>query len=75
MRYTETGINLEIDLSRGSIEKEETDPRLTELFLGGLVGIPAQDDVDSADFTERADAVGKRFALEVDSPDNLLQVV
>src|SRR3989304_3454862 len=35
MRYGETGVNLEIDLSRGSIEKEETDPRLTELYLGG----------------------------------------
>jgi len=36
MRYAETGVNLEIDLSRGSIEKEKTDPRLTELHLGGL---------------------------------------
>jgi len=36
MRYAETGVNLEIDLSRGSIEKEGTDPRLTELYLGGL---------------------------------------
>ncbi len=35
MRYGETGVNLEIDLSRGSIEKIETDPRLTELYLGG----------------------------------------
>ncbi len=35
MRYAETGFNLEIDLSRGSIEKEETDPRLMELHLGG----------------------------------------
>ncbi len=35
MRYGETGVNLEIDLSRGSIEREETDPRLTELHLGG----------------------------------------
>jgi aldehyde:ferredoxin oxidoreductase len=35
MRYGETGVNLEIDLSRGSIEKEETDPRLTGLYLGG----------------------------------------
>jgi len=26
MRYAETGVNLEIDLSRGSIEKVETDP-------------------------------------------------
>lgn len=35
MRYGETGVNLEIDLSRGTIDKEETDPRLTELYLGG----------------------------------------
>jgi aldehyde:ferredoxin oxidoreductase len=35
MRYGETGVNLEIDLSRGSIEKVETAPRLTELYLGG----------------------------------------
>lgn len=35
MRYGETGINLEIDLSRGSIEKEESDPKLAEDFLGG----------------------------------------
>ena len=35
MRYAETGFNLEIDLSRGSIERVETDPRLTELYLGG----------------------------------------
>jgi aldehyde:ferredoxin oxidoreductase len=36
MRYAETGYNLEIDLARGSIERVETDPKLTELFLGGL---------------------------------------
>ncbi len=36
MRYTETGFNLEIDLSRGNVERVETDPRLTELHLGGL---------------------------------------
>jgi benzoyl-CoA reductase subunit BamB len=36
MRYTETGFNLEIDLSRGNIERVETDPRDTELYLGGL---------------------------------------
>ena len=35
MRYAETGYNLEIDLSRGSIKRVETDPRLTELHLGG----------------------------------------
>lgn len=36
MRYSETGYNLEIDLSRGNIERVETDPRMTELHLGGL---------------------------------------
>jgi aldehyde:ferredoxin oxidoreductase len=35
MRYAETGFNLEIDLSTGNIERVETDPRLTELHLGG----------------------------------------
>ncbi|MBA4391402.1 MAG: aldehyde dehydrogenase, partial [Syntrophus sp. (in: bacteria)] len=36
MRYGETGYNLEIDLTRGNIERVETDPKLTELYLGGL---------------------------------------
>jgi benzoyl-CoA reductase subunit BamB len=36
MRYGETGFNLEIDLSRGNIERVETDPWDTELYLGGL---------------------------------------
>jgi aldehyde:ferredoxin oxidoreductase len=36
MRYAETGYNLEIDLARGSIERVVTDPKLTELHLGGL---------------------------------------
>ena len=36
MRYGETGYNLEIDLATGNIERVETDPRLTELHLGGL---------------------------------------
>ena len=36
MRYAETGFNLEIDLTRGNIERVETDPGLTELYLGGL---------------------------------------
>ena len=36
MRYAETGYNLEIDLSRGNIERVATDPKLTELHLGGL---------------------------------------
>ncbi len=35
MRYGEAGFNLEIDLTRGSIDKVETDPGLTELYLGG----------------------------------------
>ena len=36
MRYGEIGFNLEIDLTRGNIERVETDPKLTELHLGGL---------------------------------------
>ena len=36
MRYAETGFDLEVDLTRGNIERVETDPRLTELYLGGL---------------------------------------
>ncbi len=36
MRYAETGFNLEVDLARGNIEKVATDPRDTELYLGGL---------------------------------------
>ncbi len=36
MRYAETGFNLEIDLTRGNIERVATDPRDTELYLGGL---------------------------------------
>ena len=36
MRYAETGFNLEVDLSRGTIERVQTDPRLAELHLGGL---------------------------------------
>lgn len=35
MRYAETGYTLEIDLSRGNVERVETDPRLMELHLGG----------------------------------------
>ena len=35
MRYAETGYNLEIDLSRGNIERVETDHSLMELHLGG----------------------------------------
>jgi benzoyl-CoA reductase subunit BamB len=36
MRYADTGSNLEIDLSTGSVEKVATDPALTGLYLGGL---------------------------------------
>jgi len=36
MRYAETGFNLEVDLTRGSIERVQTDPIDTELYLGGL---------------------------------------
>ena len=36
MRYAETGFNLEVDLSRGNIERVPTDPKLTEQYLGGL---------------------------------------
>jgi aldehyde:ferredoxin oxidoreductase len=35
MRYGETGYNLEIDLTTGSIEKVETDPKIMEQYLGG----------------------------------------
>ena len=36
MRYAETGVNLEVDLTRGNIERIQTDPKDTELYLGGL---------------------------------------
>ncbi len=35
MVYAETGFNLEIDLTRGNIEKVATDPNLTRQYLGG----------------------------------------
>ncbi|MFC1950819.1 aldehyde ferredoxin oxidoreductase N-terminal domain-containing protein [Chloroflexota bacterium] len=35
MRYAETGYNLEIDLSRGNIERVATDPHDMEMYLGG----------------------------------------
>jgi aldehyde:ferredoxin oxidoreductase len=41
LRYAETGYSLEIDLSRGNIERVEIDPQLTELHLGGQ-GIAAR---------------------------------
>jgi aldehyde:ferredoxin oxidoreductase len=60
MRFSETGFSLEIDLSRGSIEKVKTDPRDTELYLGGQ-GIAAK-------------ILYERVPPDVDpfSPDNLL---
>ncbi|AOY59226.1 aldehyde ferredoxin oxidoreductase family protein [Desulfococcus multivorans] len=60
MRYAETGFNLEIDLTRGSIERVETDQRDTELYLGGL--------------GTNAKILWDRVPPEVDpfSPDNLL---
>src|SRR5512135_1156351 len=60
MRYAETGMNLEIDLSRGNIERVATDPKLTELHLGGQ-GTAAK-------------ILWDRVPPEVDpfSPDNLL---
>ncbi|MCP4369201.1 MAG: aldehyde dehydrogenase [Deltaproteobacteria bacterium] len=36
MRYAETGFNLEVDLTRGNIERVASDPTDTELYLGGL---------------------------------------
>jgi len=60
MRYAETGFNLEIDLSRGNIERVETDPRDAELYLGGL--------------GTNAKILWERVPPEVEpfSPDNLL---
>ena len=36
MRYGEIGFDLEVDLTRGSIDRVETDPNDTRLFMGGL---------------------------------------
>jgi len=60
MRYAETGFNLEVDLTRGSIERVTTDPRETELYLGGL--------------GTNAKILWDRVPPEVEpfSPDNLL---
>ncbi len=60
MRYAETGYNLEIDLARGSVERVETDPRLTEAHLGGL-------GTNSRMIWDRVPADVEPF-----SPDNLL---
>ncbi len=60
MRYAETGFNLEVDLTRGNIEKVGTDLRDTELYLGGL--------------GTNAKILWDRVPPEVEpfSPDNLL---
>ena len=60
MRYAETGFNLEIDLTRGNIERVATDPKDTELYLGG--------------FGTNAKIMWDRVPPETDafSPDNLL---
>jgi len=36
MRYAETGFNLEIDLTRGNIERVPSEPALAGTYLGGL---------------------------------------
>jgi len=60
MRYAETGFQLEVDLSKGSIDKVETDPKDTAMYLGGN-GMNAK-------------LLYERVPPEIDpwSPDNLL---
>jgi benzoyl-CoA reductase subunit BamB len=60
MRFAEIGFNLEVDLTRGSFERVATDPKLTELHLGGL--------------GTNAKILWDRVPPEVEpfSPDNLL---
>jgi len=60
MRYGETGYYLEIDLTTGSIERVESDPKDTELYLGGL--------------GTNAKILWDRVPADVDpfSPDNIL---
>ncbi len=60
MRYAETGFDLEIDLTRGSIDKVATEPDLAELYLGGQ--------------GSAAKLIFERVPPDVDafSPDNLL---
>ncbi|MDP1610551.1 MAG: aldehyde ferredoxin oxidoreductase N-terminal domain-containing protein [Sulfuritalea sp.] len=60
MRYGEIGFDLEVDLSRGSIDRVDTDPNDTRLFLGGL--------------GTNAKIMWDRVPAETDafSPDNLL---
>lgn len=60
MRYAETGFNLEVDLTRGNIERVATDPKDTERYLGGL--------------GTNAKIMWDRVGPEIDafSPENLL---
>ena len=60
MRYAETGYVLEVDLTKGNIERVATDPKETELYLGGL--------------GTNAKLLWDRVPAEVDafSPENLL---
>ena len=60
MRYAETGINLEVDLTVGNIERVETDPEITRRHLGGN--------------GSAARLIWDRVSPETDafSPDNLL---
>lgn len=60
MRYAETGIDLEVDLTVGNIERVETDPDITRRHLGGN--------------GSAARLIWDRVSPETDafSPDNLL---
>jgi len=60
MRFAETGFNLEVDLTRGNVEKVLTDPEDTARYLGGL--------------GTNARIMWDRVSPEADafSPDNLL---
>lgn len=60
MRYGEIGFNLEVDLTHGSVDRVETDPNDTRLFMGGL--------------GTNAKIMWDRVPAETDafSPDNLL---
>ena len=60
MRYAETGYNLEIDLTRGNIERVASNPEDSQLYLGGL--------------GTNAKIMWDRVAPEVEafSPNNLL---
>jgi len=60
MRYGEIGFNLEVDLTRGSIDRVETDPNDTKLFMGGL-------GTNAKIMWDRVPAETEAF-----SPDNLL---